>query len=403
MKCILALLLLIAAIPCLADDGFVVNTVTYNGIPNIGLALDTDSNPVIATLATTSQGSVIRLIRYDSNGYQNEDAAAVSLSASEISRFICSFDINDSGDYGIAFVDTTGLKFAYKTAWLDWQTTTVDQTAIGALAMCFSPTGVPHLAYTTQGQVMYATYNIKTNSWEKVPAAGQMGMVNSIAISTFGDIAIAFTKQDSGMRVVHKTPDSSGWKLSPYFPNSKSGSVAFTSTGHPVLTYINDGKLKYALSYADWYAVIVDDGNQGTITGSTSLALDINDKPGISYIRGNDLMFASPQGGWHSTAIDAGAGTDKSRLIFNGTQPIIAYYSNNTDIEGKSAKIAGTDIEPTCLADLDNSGAVDLNDFASFASQWLSTDQDSIANIDGESPVNTHDLLIFTHYWLWER
>ncbi len=88
--------------------------------------------------------------------------------------------------------------------------------------------------------------------------------------------------------------------------------------------------------------------------------------------------------------------------------PLITYIGYNTAIKKYELKLAGMDMEPYCMADLDKNGAVNFRDFAIFSAHpptqsVLPDDPNSISDIDHSSIVDSNDTNILMHYWLWTK
>ncbi len=404
MKYIL-LILLITTTPCQADGEFIVNAVAYDGQPNISLAIDNTNTAYIAYLSNSDDWKGIKLAKAFDNGYQYEMVTDVTLHEIPLPIFSCSLAIDNFEGYGIAFTDSEGLKFAYKTAWADWKTVTIDHDGYNNVSMVFSENGIPHIAYNDlDNAVKYATYDIQSCSWKITHLLNQNGTINSIASSNDNKIAIAWHQDTNGINVVLKTADSPSWQICPNVPNGHNASLAFTPSGDTAMAYIDDNKLIYSILYAGWLTTTIDDASKGNAKEPVSLCIGNNGNPGIAYIHNEKPAFASPTGPWQTVKIDNESDPIGLQLCFdNNNKPLIAYYDDSTGREGKTVKLTGTALLANSIADINNDGSVDLIDFAQFTSQWMSMDIETPANFNGSSPVDIEDLCIFSKYWLWQR
>ena len=124
-------------------------------------------------------------------------------------------------------------------------------------------------------------------------------------------------------------------------------------------------------------------------------------------MRDLQLMFAFNHVGWVISPVnDCVVDARYPSLRFDGADlPRIAFYDGDGQLEGTSLKLAGIGLTPIQAADLDNSGLVNLVDYALLAGWWGDVSQDPLpgADFDGSGVVDVLDLAIFCRHWLWDR
>jgi hypothetical protein len=197
-----------------------------------------------------------------------------------------------------------------------------------------------------------------------------------------------------------------------YLPDFEDEPVSFTAgldaDGTPTVAYSYNGKLVYAVYLGDVIGWVKTETN---IDCEYVLKLEHNSNgaPAVIYLEnGNDNLYYANNltAGWTNCLIEQGYIFDCDLKFDKNDKPVIAYIAYDEGFGSEVLKIAGTDIPPYNITDIDDSNSVNFTDFALFASQWqqISEPQQETlkADFDGSGEVNCYDLYNLSWNWLWQ-
>jgi hypothetical protein len=299
---------------------------------------------------------------------------------------------------------TIGEIFAAKSSWFDW-TFSIEMSESVANA-AISDNDILHtVVWERYGRLYHQWFDPKSNTWIKHFIAD-----NSIypSIDTYEDkVLISLYLYNRGYFVVLKEEDNYNYlqvlndidypvSFKANFDNDGCPAVAYSKGENLIYTvYINDiiGWVETETDIDCDYVLRLDHSSTGT--------------PGIAYTNNGKLYYASNIAGiWTSVFIDRLAWGMPDFKFDKNDKPVIAYVGYDVGLHNSVLKLAGTDIPPYNIIDIDESNAVNFTDFALFVSQWgQSSDpqQERLsADFDGNGEVDQYDLRNFSCNWLWE-
>jgi hypothetical protein len=312
--------------------------------------------------------------------------------------------ITANGDFGLSLGIGSSV-FASKANWYDWSYSPLPAGRV--LAMTLSGSGKPHLLINNNGWLYYTGYNIQTGQWtqELLDTAVEDW---SSDIGCAGDGRILAVYRKSSTSYVIAVRENGGWT---YLPGLEGRWVhgSFLPDGTIAAAYLSlDNSVNYAV-YPDaqigWVITPT-----GTASGNIAvLNHNQNGVAGIAYfkVQGDifQLYYATNLGpGWTHTPVDSMLPMEfRVRLAFNNTgKPLLAYLSQTEYMP--VLKLAGLDLAPYCISDINHDGRVDLADFAVVSQNWMRdipADPSCPADIDRNHWVNEQDLFALINFWLW--
>lgn len=380
-----------------ADSGLVSRIVdrSYYNPYQISLAFDGDNAPLVAYRGQSG----ITVARAEQDGYVFDVLPA------HFQTGLFDFQVTAYNEWWM-LLGYSRAYFVAKSNWFDWTDCPAPFRPSGnPLATALSNNDIMHVAEFTGSTLYHGWFDVKSNQWTRHSLGQQIYSDFRPSIDTFGDkVLISFSGPQDHNRVVVKK--NGHYTYLPVFASQPvQFRAAFDSAGRPVVAYSSHHELAYAV-YIDSLGWVK---SETTIPCESVLRLDHTRTgvAGVLYMRDQALHYATNLAGiWTTVLLDAVASNTYPDFKFDrNDKPVFAYIGHDAGFGGPVVKLAGTDIAPYNITDLNGDGTVDLQDFALFAAQWgmaanPQTDRlDADFNADGA--VNHQDLHNFLSNWLW--
>ncbi len=321
-------------------DGVAWQTTVVDGSPSVGrfasLALDSLDRPHISYWDAKNHdlkyafynGESWMISTADSAG---ETGCCTSLLVDATGRPHISYR---SYDYIDGYCIDSSIKYAYYDGF-EWHSETVDAESSGCYetSLALDNAGRPHISYINNnyysGAVKYAFYN--GSSWQRDSVWDGDVLDTSLALDTAGRPHIAFYVNEYFYELIYAYYDGAEWHYDPVIthPACTDPSIALDSADRPHISCVAGSALQYAHYDGRWQVETVAEGPGGYAL-STSLVLDIYDRPHISYYTEwplRSLQYAYYDGAlWQiETADSAGTGFYPSLALDSLDRPHISY------------------------------------------------------------------------------
>ena len=383
-------------------DAFVVNSVDMNGVMACAAAVNAEGQPVVAYGANTAMFSGLRFAVAGDPNVQRENLLATG----ETLSGRCDLCVNRAGETLLAYGLNDGVYVTMKSSWFDWTTVQVDTVDCRELALAVSGNDVPYMLYSEADLTLHwATYDRKTNTWISQTLWGYQGAKPSIAIDNDGVVYVCFyDTQAQCIQLLRRSATSGAWSILGSL-DGRMPTMTVNAAGWPMVAFMDGTQLACATFVVGWSTTVVDDGTAGTIA-MVRFGMAANDAGtvAIAYRRDNALCLAVQSTPWTTCCMADDVAPVVIDLVFDADDdPLIAFFNKVPDSSG-GIKLAGLNLTPQCMADLDENGMVDLLDFEAFADGWDRwNDPPAAEDFDESGTVDIEDLNILCSYWLWQR
>ncbi len=272
------------------------------------IALDSEGYPHISYLADPHEQDELRYAFLDASGWQT----ATIDTGLEKYGYHTSIDVDQENrphiSYHPSLSSTRELRYATLEA-TGWQTETVDTNA-GWSSLALDASGRPHIGYSGSSGIGYAHFD--GTGWHTQTVDSTEGSQVSLALDQAGNPHVAY----SSGSLIYAFLENSTWITQTavvHKYNISHKSLVLSSDGRPSISYIpgSFGERSVQLAHLTgtvWHTETIDSYST-TYYGSSSLAIDKQDKLHIAYITGIydnfDLRYA-PQnnGNWDIQVVD---------------------------------------------------------------------------------------------------
>lgn len=390
---------------CFAEN-WTINTMAYgmDGLPSA--AVDINNNPIVAfnPVSYPGYGKLYTVTKTDT-GYQSEQVGDKDTTAWP------KLVISSNNELGIVFQTSTGeLWYGTKSSWFDWVFSQVTGGAPYAKPdMALTSNDIPHIAYVSgsPGYVTHSFFDVHSQQWSTETLTGfgnySLGCID-IDIDTSGRILIGCNDRGGVTRCA--VYSDGFWNYLPVIEQTFYADSGFTADGLPAVAYTKQDTLCYAVYINEiigWVATQiapVQDGGHKML----SLAHNSYGAAGVAYRYNNALMYATNIAGmWTTTEVDQ-YGQYLDLIFDHNDKPLIAYTGLDDCLGVPVIKLAGIDLEPLNIADLDNDKIVNFSDFRILADYWMAILPEpdlTIGDFDQDAKIDALDLRWLSCNWLW--
>ena len=370
----------------------IVDTVSPSQTVAVSLAFDGDNRPLVAY---RKQDNVV-IARTEQHGY------IFDLLPPLFPADYLNLEVTSHNEWWLMAGASFGSVFGAKSSWFDWTFAEMEWgTAVEAV---LSDNDILHSAVINGNALYHRWFDVKSNRW----LSQHLGFCDYSlpGIDVRGE-KVLISGSINGKNTIIRKSENGYFQLPVFAMEPLSFQAAFDAEGRTAVAYSKHGKLVYTI-YADGIGWIeshsgLDCHSVAGLKHSRSRAV------GVVYIHDGTLYCATnAQGAWTSVLVDDGLDGHQGSVDFRfdkADKPVIAYVSHDGGFGGPVVKLAGVDMPPYNITDIDGNGVVNLTDFAAFAAQWAKTatpEQAPLeADFDGNGEVDIDDLRIFVHNWLW--
>jgi hypothetical protein len=396
----------VISISVLTDgEGFVRNVVDFDKADSIGtdFSLAVDNSGIAHLVYTRGDGSAGWSLTHCVAATENYsyELLAENPYALPINPYL---EITSNGDFALSLGIGSSV-FGSKADWYDWFYSQLPAGRV--LAMTLSGSGQPHLLINNNGQLYYVGYNIQTGQWtQELLDTSVSDWSSDIDCADDGRVLVVYRKDP--MSYVIAVRENGGWTFLPS-PSGRWLRGSFLPDGMIAATYLSqDNSVNYAV-YPDAQIGWIITPTGATSGNVTALNHNQNGVAGIAYFKIESSVYqlyyaTNIGGGWTHTPVDSMLPLEfRVRLAFdNAGKPLLAYLSPTSYLP--VLKLAGIDLEPYCVSDINHDGRVDGCDFAILSQNWMyeiPQGQSCRADINRDGLVNQEDLYELAALWLW--
>lgn len=307
----------------------------YYVLGDRSLVLDPSGQPHMALV-----GDYVYYAWLDGMAWQMEVVAEAPAQVYDSYQAPASLALDSGGTPHLAYLNATNTALLYATkTGHGWEAQTVAAVSPGHTiyydtALSLDHEDQPHLSYSDQGVLKYASWDGGGWQIETVDDSGWMEMYISLALDGSDSPHLSYYHhisdvQGGRLKYAHRT--STGWETETADDSGWCGefnSIAVDGAGQPYISYLDYDHKQIKVAHragSPWEIAVVDDAQWWG--GFTSIALDGAGHPHVSYTAtGNEARYAAWDGtAWETWPIDGPVWYTALALDAHES-PQVAYY-----------------------------------------------------------------------------